>query len=79
MAPRSLKWAAAPSRRPNAPEVLPAHWEERRGLLKGLYINQGMTLEGVMNFMDVQHGFSPTYVNFTLLLSESVGILAHAV
>lgn len=79
MAPQSLKWAAAPPRRPNAPEVPSAHWEERRGLLGGLYIDQGMTLEGVMNFMDVQHGFSPTYVDLTLLLSENVGILAHAV
>ena len=70
MVRRSLKWAAAPSRRPNAPEVLPAQWEERRELLKRLYIDQGMTLDGVMHFMDVQHGFLPTYVGLTLLASD---------
>jgi len=56
----SLRWNHPPSRAPKAPKVLGRDWEQHRALLKSLYIDQNMTLEGVMKYMKAQYGFSPT-------------------
>jgi hypothetical protein len=75
MAPQSFRWDTAPSRGPNAPEVPPAEWERHRELLGRLYIDENMTLYGVMHFMAVQHQFSATYVNAKFFPFACLGTL----
>jgi hypothetical protein len=62
MSAPSIRWHTGAARASNAPEVLPAEWEEHRELLRKLYLGSNKTLNDVMEYMKEYYNFAPSCV-----------------
>jgi hypothetical protein len=78
MSQRPIRWHNAKSRRPHAPSIPQRAWEQHRGLLKRMYLVEGMKLEDIMKIMKDEYFFTPSYAHLFILHRKFVSMSFHA-
>jgi uncharacterized protein (DUF2384 family) len=59
MPQRIIRWVNAKDRRPHAQSIPQRAWEEHRGLLRRMYLEEDMKLENIMKIMKDEYSFTP--------------------